>query len=268
MNRRNFLKQAAAAVAIGSVSGASLGHARPQKLRITHHRLDHRLSFPLRIAQLTDLHLGWRSRSRLLEDALAACKRAKPDVVVLTGDYVNHSLKYLDKVENFIGLLPKPCVTVLGNHDHWSGAEPVKACIQRAGGMVLRNQALRLKRGTRVVTFVGVDDGHTGHDDVKAAFKGISDPQRTIVLTHAPTTARRIEKTGARLVLAGHTHGGQFDIPSVTRGIARLAGQPYLSGWYQVGAASLYVNVGIGSSAFGRRLGKRAHPELAFFDLG
>lgn len=267
MNRRHFLKQSAAALAIGGISGAAYGRAKPQPLRLTHHRVNHGLSFRFRMVQLTDLHLGWRSRQRLLEEALVLCARTKPDLVVLTGDYVNHSLKYLHKVERFVQRLPKPCVTVLGNHDHWSGANTIENCIKEAGGIVLRNSTLKLKRAANEVTIVGVDDGYTGHDDIGASFAAVSDPRRSIVLTHDPRTAVPIAEHGARLVLAGHTHGGQFDIPQITRGIARLAGVPYLSGWYRLGAAKLYVNVGIGSSAFGRRLGKRAHPELAVFDL-
>ncbi len=67
---------------------------------------------------------------------------------------------------------------------------------------------------------VGVDDGRSGNDDVPRAFADVADPERALVLSHFPSTAETIATTGAPLVLSGHTHAGQVDVPHVTRLLA------------------------------------------------
>jgi len=82
-----------------------------------------------------------------------------------------------------------------------------------------------------------------------------------------PNTAELIAPTGAPLVLAGHTHAGQVDVPWITRRIARAAGHPYLRGFYRIGERTdLYVNAGIGHSFPGFRTGSTC-PEVSVFDL-
>jgi len=155
----------------------------------------------------------------------------------------------------------------LGNHDHWSGAERVQAAIAKQGIPVLRNENTRLQIGDVQVPIVGIDDGFTKHDDAKKAFAGLSCPETALVLSHFPDSADQIASCGGRIVLSGHTHGGQVEIPMITRAIARLAGNKYVAGWYTLGCTRLYVNAGVGSSAIRLRAGVQARPEVAIIDL-
>lgn len=267
MSRRRFLGVAAAAAVTGA-SGAALAATARRHVRVARHLIDLRGAGGLRVVHVTDLHAGWVSREAILDEAIACCRAAEPDLVVLTGDYVNHTLAFLPRARSFVASLPRPCVATLGNHDHWSGAAEVQAALEAEGVTVLRNAHARLELAGRELDVVGVDDAYTGHDDLDAAFEGVTAPGRALVLSHDPRSADRLVERGARLILSGHTHGGQVSVPFVTRAVARTMGTKYLAGWYQVGPGRLYVNVGLGSSASPWRLGRGdIAPEVAIFDL-
>ncbi len=221
----------------------------------------------LRVVQLTDIHVGWGTSADTLQTALAQAKLTRPDLLVLTGDYLNHSLAEMDTLRAWVRKLPRPCIATLGNHDHWSGALPIRRMLEQEGIPVLSNESTVLDVAGQSLQIVGVDDGFSHRDDVDAAFRNVARPEQALVLSHDPKTADKIAKTGARIVLSGHTHGGQFDIPGLTSAIATAAGIRYLKGWYLLGDTRLYVNCGIGSSIAAGRNGSTSS-EMAIFDLG
>ncbi|MBI4822323.1 MAG: metallophosphoesterase [Deltaproteobacteria bacterium] len=228
---------------------------------MTRHTVALGVDAPKRVSQLTDFHVGWSSSDRCLREAIAAAGDARPDLTVLTGDYVNVSLRHLARLEALLELIPRPAVAVLGNHDYWSGPEAIQRSLERAGIAVLRNERLSVA-GLEVI---GVDDGRTGRDDPDRAFRAVSNPERALVLAHFPPSVSRIGRLGGRLVLSGHTHGGQVHVPRVTPAVAKLTGHELLRGWYEVDQARVYVNAGIGHDRL--RIGRPAAPEVAIFDL-
>lgn len=216
-----------------------------------------------RVVQLSDLHVGPSTPPFVLARVAEIVSSLEPDVVVLTGDYVNVSTFHARRITELVRALPKPCVATLGNHDHFADPERIASCLEQGGARVLRNEAATV--GDLLI--VGVDDGRSGNADVARAFAGAW-AERALVLTHYPNTAEEIAATGAPLVLSGHTHGGQIRVPWVTRRIARVAGHPYLQGFHRVGdRTDLYVNAGLGHSLPGLRSGRGATPEIAVFDL-
>jgi hypothetical protein len=239
----------------------------PDDVRVTTHKISWPHAGRARVVQLTDLHVGKGTPEVVLERAVEETLKAKPDLVVLTGDYLNRTLKYLPDFIAIMKRLPRPCVLVFGNHDHWSGTRELRKELEKAGVTVLQNEHVTLKLPRMQLLIVGVDDGTTKHDDVQAAFSGVENPKHALVLTHHPKTADKIAKLGGRLILAGHLHGGQIDIPKVTDAIAKLTGKPYIAGFYSVGGSLLYVNAGLGSAVVRARAGPRAIPEVAVFDL-
>ncbi len=261
MTRRKLILGGGAALV--SAAGGTALFASHRRLRVTRHELSWRTTRARRIAHLTDVHVGWSTPDGILAAAVEQARRARPDVVVLTGDYVNHSLLHLDRLEAFVRALPGPKIATLGNHDHWTDAARITEALECAGARVLVNEAVTVDG----LSIVGIDDSVTRHHDIDAAFARADDADH-LVLTHSPGLADRIvERGSARLILSGHTHGGQIRVPLITEAVARRKGMPYLSGRRDFTDAMLYVNAGLGHTRRGLRYGRGASAEIALFDL-
>ena len=255
-----------AAAAVGSAAAALARGARPA-LRVSEHVHPWpSLERPLRVVHLSDVHAGPTTPRALLDEVVETAHRLAPDLLCLTGDYVNAGRRFLPRLAEWVERLPGDKLAVLGNHDHLAGAEAVTEALTAGGAEVLRNRAV-VRAG---LTVVGVDDGFTRRDDVVAAFAGVESPERALVLAHFPPTAEKVASVGGRLVLAGHTHAGQVELP---RGWSERLGVwvglgPYLRGPFRFGEGTqLYVNAGLGHARRGMRRGEACRPELAVFDL-
>lgn len=221
----------------------------------------------LRIAQISDLHLGVATSSARIAGAIDAINEGRPDLVFLTGDYVTHSQLPIRRIPALLGGIQAPTYAVLGNHDHWVAAGPVRDALSGLGYTVLQNRhALVRVRGAEVAV-IGIDDGRTRRDDVAAAFAGAPARGTRLVLAHAPPTVEKLPAAAGLVQFSGHTHGGQLMVPGVTRALFRLAGQPYVRGLYRVRGNLLYVNRGLGFGAGGPLFRLGSQPEVAFFTL-
>ncbi|GMV17798.1 MAG: hypothetical protein AMXMBFR56_60220 [Polyangiaceae bacterium] len=229
----------------------------------------------LRIAHLTDLHVGRVTSEAVQETAVELTNREHPDVVVITGDFVCHSQLYLDQLSWLISSFDAPVVCVLGNHDYWAGAAEVRHALSRGGAEVLSNQHTTLTfRGQRL-QIVGLDDAYTGHASYDDAVRGLSPGLPTIGLSHIAEEADALWAHGVPLVLSGHTHAGQVTLARLHElAIGRLAGHRYVHGLYGArnGAGSfpgaVYVGAGVGASVMPLRIGERGRRELTIFELG
>lgn len=230
-----------------------------------------RLTKPVRIAHLTDLHVGRVTPLRIQEEAVTLTNAERPDLVVITGDFVCHSQKYLDELGYVIGAITAPVVCVLGNHDYWSGADEVIQTLERQRALVLRNANTVVElRGERI-QLVGVDDTYTGHGDVERAIKGMRHDLPTLGLSHIAEEADELWSHGIPLVLSGHTHAGQFTLARVHElALGRLVGHKYVHGLYGTrrGEGAVYVGAGLGAAVMPLRLGARAQREVTIFELG
>jgi predicted MPP superfamily phosphohydrolase len=213
------------------------------------------------VAQLSDIHVGRRTPPARIKAALDAVNAFQPDLVVLTGDYLSHNQQGVGLLQEALGGLAAPTVAVLGNHDHWVDAAGATAALEGLGYAVLRNQHTVLRLRGVPFTVIGVDDLVTGHADPARALAGAPGGSR-LVLAHAPRTADLLRDAGTPLVvLSGHTHGGQISIPILTPLLATLvAREPYLRGFFRLGAVRLYVNRGVGNTVTTVRL--NSDPEV------
>lgn len=255
------------------------GHFRPKAKHLAVRRFAGTRSFydrgfsSLRIAHLTDQHVGRVTPEDLQKAAVQAANDAAPDLVLLTGDYVAHSLEYLDQLREYLLAIRAPAYAVLGNHDHWNDARLVSENLKQAGIEVLNNQWTGIEVGGERLQLVGIDDPFTHHDDIEAATKGLDVSLPTIALSHVGEAADELWSKGVNLVLSGHTHSGQFTVGKFHQfAMGTLGKHRYIHGLYgcrqeSMKPGALYVSAGIGSSRISARFGDRAQPEVAIFDL-
>ncbi len=221
----------------------------------------------LRVAQLSDIHVGQATSDLRIRRAVEAVNASAPDLVFLTGDYVTHSPRPLPRVREVLAGLRGPVFVVLGNHDHWVNAPYLREGFERLGYTVLQNEHRVVHVRGAPATVLGVDDGRTGRDDVEATFRGAPTSGTRLVLAHTPPTVEKLQPYAGLVQFSGHTHGGQFVVRGLTEALFRRAGQPYINGHYTVRGNQLYVNQGLGFGFGGPYLRRGTEPEVAFFTL-
>lgn len=269
LSRRDFLKGAAAlgagALAAPAAAAAIGDGPRVERVTFAVPGLDPRHD-GLRVAQLSDIHVGERTPAERIAAAVTLANAFEPDLVVLTGDFLSRERSGVPLVREQLDGLSAPTVAVLGNHDHRLDAAGTSAALAGCGYDVLRNQHTQLRlRGARF-SVVGVDDLNTGHADPVRSLAGVP-PGSRLVLAHGPRTADLLRGAGEPLlVLSGHTHGGQINVPGLTSFLLRsLVREPYDRGLFHLGPVQLYVNRGIGCSGVGLRI--NSDPEVTLATL-
>jgi predicted MPP superfamily phosphohydrolase len=221
----------------------------------------------IRIAHLTDVHCGRMTPERHVRAAVELANAARPDLIVMTGDYVNWSR---DEVSiagaQLAGLSAAPVVVTLGNHDYFAWGEGVAAAMAGNGYTVLRNQHHTVDVAGAPLHVIGIDDPVTGRHDLEAAFAEVPDGGSRLVLCHCPEQIDEIAERGAHLMLSGHTHGGQINVRGITDRIFRKTGRRYFNrGFYTVGNTRLYVSSGVGFSGVRVRAGEGTRAEVSLF---
>jgi predicted MPP superfamily phosphohydrolase len=236
----------------------------------------------LRIAHLTDQHIGRVTPFEVQMAAVELANAEKPDLVFLTGDFVCHSQLYLDQLTEVMRHFKAPVIGVLGNHDYWSGADEVRHALERGGVEVLRNRNTLLTVHGERLQVVGVDDAYTGHARRDEAIKGLRKDIPSIALSHIAEEADGLWHAGVPLVLSGHTHGGQVTVARLHElALGMIGGHKYVHGLYGSRDArterkaeprgplgAVYVGAGIGAAVMPLRLGDRGRREVTIFELG
>jgi len=229
------------------------------------------LSTRLRVAHLTDMHVGLVTPMKVQREAIHIVNRERPDLVVLTGDFVCHTHAWLDDLTEVLKGLEVPAFAVLGNHDYWAGAQGVRQALKRAGVELLSNQNTLVTVGGQRLQLVGLDDAYTGHADRRRAVRGLDPRIATLGLSHIAEEADGLWASGVPFVLSGHTHAGQLTLARLHElTIGRLAGHRYVHGLYgeRRDKGAVYVSAGVGAAVMPIRLGDRGAREVALFELG
>jgi len=202
------------------------------------------------VAQVSDVHVGPTIKRPYVEAIVAAVNRLDVDLVAVTGDLVDGSVRDLaDHVAPLAELRAKEGVFfVTGNHEYYSGAAAWVRELRRLGLTVLLNQHAVVRRGNARLVVAGVTDFSAGHfdaaeaSDPAAALAGSPAGAVRLLLAHQPRSAAAAEAAGFDLQLSGHTHGGQF-LP--WNFLVRLQ-QPFTAGLHRWRRMWVYTSRGTG----------------------
>lgn len=210
------------------------------------------------IAQLSDLHIGPILKKDWLAEVVARTNALKPDLVALTGDYVDG---HVDELESEIAPLGElrakyGVFGVTGNHEYYWDAVQWKTALANLGVEMLENAHAAIDVNGDKIVVAGVPDlmgqrfGHPG-PDARKALDGAPDALK-LLLSHRPKTAAE-NMAFADIHLSGHTHGGLmfFLQPLIARFNAGL-----VAGHYPAGGKNIYVHPGTGLwNGFSSRIG-------------
>jgi predicted MPP superfamily phosphohydrolase len=224
----------------------------------------------IRIGVLSDIHYKPDSDEALLEAAVTRMLEEKPDLILLPGDFVDHSTDVVAPMMRILSRLnaPQGVFACMGNHDGWSGAGPIlQRSFDRSGFTFLVNQHTRLQVRGESLAVAATDHIWLGRPDPERTLRGIPNHVPIIGMIHEPDFFdRMIESRPMTLQISGHTHGGQCQVPLLGYAPARVKyGEKYLNGVYEHGDARLFVSRGLGTT--GMRVRFACRPEVAILTL-
>ena len=261
MDRRRFLKQAligtiglGAAVAVdGFLIAPHLPVAEHINIRLS--RLPEAFH-GFRIVVMGDMHFGPYIGKAQIERAVRLALSLKPDLTILTGDFVSHPMlepngprgaRHAEPCAEVLQQLKgTPVVSILGNHDYWNDADIVAEILDSHGLQVLRNRSIPLERDGQRIWIVGVDDVYEHANDMEVALRGVPFTETKVVAVHEPDFADETARNSIDLQVSGHSHGGQVRIPGYGAPILPKLGRKYPIGLNRVRNLHVYTNRGIG----------------------
>jgi len=275
--RRNFLWLAA-----GSAAGMAFyaGEISRHELEISYRTITlPRLPDPfagLKIVQISDFHYHEYTEAAFLEAVVRRVNEAKPDLVVLTGDFVSskplsrhfavrmsyHCAELLSRIECPLRY------AILGNHDVLVSAHAVTDALLTHGIPVLTDSSVPLEREGRRLWLAGIQDALVGRPNLATALPAGRNPKQEplILLAHEPDFADYAIGRQIDLILSGHTHGGQIRLPFLPPLLLPQMGTKYVEGLFRLrDGMQLYVNRGIGAVNLPFRF--RCPPEISVLTL-
>lgn len=275
--RRIFVARAAAGTTLAVVAAAAgagvrraAGPAEITEVPVRLPRLPPALD-GVSIVQISDLHVGPTIRRREVDRVVEQANALRPDLVAITGDLVDGSVRELGPIVEGLGRLRARWGVhfVTGNHEYFSGVERWEAFLRALGVRVLRNERVEIGDAGARFDLAGVDDWHAGRYahghgwDLDKAMAG-HDPERAaVLLAHQPLGVERGMRAGVGLQLSGHTHGGQI----FPFNLAVHAAFRYVKGLHAIegGEGNVFVSRGTGYWGPPMRLG--VPPEIARITL-
>lgn len=235
-----------------------------ERVEITLKRLPRKLD-GFKIIHLSDTHHSPFTGLEHIARAVKIANRLKPDIFLLTGDYVSHEREYIAPVAAVLGGLKARygVHACLGNHDHWTDAGLVTHLFRGEGINVLVNEGFRFEARGASFWIAGVDDYMVGKTDVPAALLGSYPDEMKLLLAHNPIIFREAARYGVDLTLSGHTHGGQIKIRDEEKRI--LPKRKLKAGLHTRRNSQVYITRGIGTVVVPMRY--QCPPEISLLEL-
>jgi predicted MPP superfamily phosphohydrolase len=228
----------------------------------------------LRIAQLSDLHVGPHTSRHFLRRVVATTQALSPDIIAITGDLIDDRAEDVAVYARELRALEAPLGVYMipGNHDVYAGWDDVEQALRAADlGTVLVNELALIHRGDSTIALIGTGDpagrargNARAAPDVELAMADVPENATVIAFAHNPALWPSLAARGVALTLSGHTHWGQFALPRLGWSLA----SPFLEhamGAHMEDEALLYINPGTGYWGIPFRLG--ASPEITLVTL-
>ena len=221
------------------------------------------------IIQISDLHDAEFGKNQ--KNLIERVKEIDPDIIVITGDFIDFSRYNIKNSSNFISGVSDSynVYYVPGNHEAAlkSRYEEVRDNLQKAGATVLDNQNYKICKDNKCINLIGVQDisfiENKDENILKNTISELKDESLyNILLSHRPNLWETYEKAGMDLVLSGHAHGGQIRLPFTNGLYAPDQGvfPQYTSGANKFGNTLVVIRRGLGNSRFPFRVNNR--PEI------
>ena len=272
ISRRRFIKLACATGALGLVASYPVFIERyiivVNRYRIPVPNLPDAFA-GFKIVHLTDLHYGSLVPLGIIRYVVSKTNRIPRDVVVCTGDYVHErrSTEQIDCVWPVLaGLSARAGVySILGNHDHWADTDRSQYWLDETG-QNLRHRTTSIARDGQRIWLVGAGDLWEDHVSLDDLLADIPDEECRIVLAHNPDTADTDFSARVDLMLSGHTHGGQVNLPFVGPPVLPVRNKTYSSGLkFSPRGVPVFISKGIGWAVYPVRF--NCLPEIAVLEL-
>jgi predicted MPP superfamily phosphohydrolase len=233
----------------------------------------------MKIAVLTDLHVGAPHMGLgQLRRVVERTNAEGPELVLILGDFVIGGKDHEGGVLGGTFVEPEPIAAelknlraplgvfaVLGNHDWWYDGERIARALKSAGIVVLENRAMRVERGGRAFWLAGIADLWTRTPDIAGTLAQVEGDDPVLLITHNPDIFPEVPPR-VSLTIAGHTHGGQVNLPLVGRPVVPSKfKQRYAMGHVIEQGRHLFVSGGVGTSIVPIRF--RVPPEIVILTL-
>lgn len=225
----------------------------------------------IKIIQLSDLHL--KEIKSFHKSIAERIQKEKPDFICFTGDTISRRNTY-PILQDFLKMMDSNItkIFILGNkeYDARVNVEEFKSIVKPYSGHVLVNENFIFSKNNREINLLGIDDFLHGTPNFEKALETVSNTSlETVVLNHCPEYTETIDqlnrtaKIPIKVVLSGHTHGGQvtfFGLPIYKPG----GSGRYLKGWYSLDTTKMYVSKGIGTTVLPLRFFARAEASIFY----
>lgn len=264
-------------ILLGGVAVGILGYALVEPFRYTVKKYE--INHPkvpkdfqgFRIAFLADIHYGRLSKAQYLNKVVNRVNFFKPDIILLGGDYITHK-KYIEPCFSILNKLESKHGTyaVIGNHDVMESIEQTEYYMRKAGIHSINNDGLWIERKSRI-KIGGVGDLTTQKQNLIPTVHDLNEEDYAILVSHNPKYVYQLkEEDYISLVLAGHTHGGQFAhmkhlVNIAPERVNHKIGLKYLSGKYNKDDMDIIVSNGVGTAKFPFRF--FTPPEIIIIEL-
>ncbi|MEO7672685.1 MAG: metallophosphoesterase [Pyrinomonadaceae bacterium] len=235
-----------------------------ERVPVTLERLPKKLN-GFKIVHLSDIHHSPFTGLEHIARAVKIANRLRPDMFILTGDYVSHETRFIGPVAKVLGELSAEFGTYacLGNHDHWTDADLITQNFHEAGITMLINEGLRFEARGASFWLAGVDDHMVGKTDLPAALLGSYPDEMKLLLAHNPIIFRQSVRFGVDLTLSGHTHGGQIKVRDPEKRLIKR--RKLTNGLHERKSSQIYITRGIGTVVLPVRY--QCPPEISLLEL-